>query len=109
MDAMSAPIEAVLQALADPVRLKMVRQLAERDGEISCSGFDVAVTKSTLTHHLRTLREAGVIQGRQQGTTRFNSLRRNDLDLAFPGLLDAILAAPAVDHQPSGQPHAISG
>jgi len=51
------------------------------------------VTKSTLTHHLRTLREAGIIMGRQQGTARYNSLRRNDLDELFPGLLQGVLAA----------------
>lgn len=86
-------IEAVLAALADPVRLDMVRQLADPGTEISCSGFEVSVTKSTLTHHLRTLREAGIIMGRQQGTARYNSLRRNDLDQLFPGLLQGVLAA----------------
>ena len=87
-------IETVLHALADPVRLDMVRQLAGENKELSCSGFDVPVTKSTLTHHLRTLREAGIILGRQQGTSRYNSLRRNDLDELFPGLLQGVLAAP---------------
>lgn len=86
-------IEAVLAALADPVRLDMVRQLAGPGTEISCSGFEVSVTKSTLTHHLRTLREAGIIMGRRQGTARYNSLRRNDLDQLFPGLLQGVLAA----------------
>nr|WP_246256905.1 metalloregulator ArsR/SmtB family transcription factor [Amycolatopsis anabasis] len=87
-------IVKVLQALADPVRLDMVRQLAPADRELSCGTFEVSVSKSTLTHHLRILREAGVISSRQQGTTRFNSLRRNDLDALFPGLLDGVLAAP---------------
>lgn len=87
-------VEAVLRALADPVRLAMVRQLATSETEISCSAFEVPVTKSTLTHHLATLRQAGVIAGRQEGTTRYNSLRRNDLDVLFPGLLDGVLAAP---------------
>jgi DNA-binding transcriptional ArsR family regulator len=50
------------------------------------------VTKSTLTHHFRVLREAGVIEQREEGTARLNSLRRDDLDRRFPGLLDAILA-----------------
>jgi len=86
-------IEGVLQALADPVRLDMVRQMSAR-GEVACGAFDVSVSKSTLTHHLRTLREAGLIHGRQQGTTRHNSLRRKDLDALFPGLLDGVLAAP---------------
>jgi DNA-binding transcriptional ArsR family regulator len=85
-------IGSVLQALADPVRLDMVWQLARCD-ELACGSFDVSVSKSTLTHHLRTLREAGVIRARQVGTTRFNSLRRKDLDERFPGLLNGILAA----------------
>jgi DNA-binding transcriptional ArsR family regulator len=70
----------------------MVRQLAATD-EIACGSFDVSVSKSTLTHHLRTLRESGIIAGRHQGTTRFNSLRRDDLDVLFPGLLDGVLSA----------------
>jgi DNA-binding transcriptional ArsR family regulator len=85
-------IGEVLHALADPVRLEMVRQLAGTD-ELACGGFDVPVTKSTLTHHLRTLREAGVIAARQSGTTRYNSLRRKDLDELFPGLLNGVLTA----------------
>ncbi|PFG47512.1 ArsR family transcriptional regulator [Amycolatopsis sulphurea] len=87
-------VEAVLRALADPVRLAMVRQLAGADRELPCRAFNVPVTKSTLTHHLAILRQAGVVAGRQDGTTRFNSLRRNDLDALFPGLLDGVLAAP---------------
>ncbi|MGC7095812.1 ArsR/SmtB family transcription factor [Amycolatopsis lurida] len=86
-------IEPVLHALADPVRLEIVRQLAAT-GEIACGNLDVRVSKSTLTHHLRTLREAGVIMGRQQGTARYNSLRQKDLDALFPGLLNGILHAP---------------
>lgn len=85
-------IEAVLSALADPVRLEMVRQLARAD-EIACGAFDVPVSKSTSTHHMRILREAGVISTRRQGTSRFQSLRRKDLDELFPGLLDGVLAA----------------
>lgn len=97
-DAIASPrademeIAAVLHALADPVRLEMVRRLAEC-AELACRAFEVAVGKSTLTHHLRILREAGVISTRQQGTTRLNSLRRKELDEAFPGLLDAVLTA----------------
>lgn len=86
-------IEPVLHALADPVRLEIVRQLAAT-GEIACGALDVRVSKSTLTHHLRTLREAGVIMGRQQGTARYNWLRQEDLDALFPGLLNGILHAP---------------
>ncbi|MEV4149148.1 metalloregulator ArsR/SmtB family transcription factor [Amycolatopsis sp. NPDC049691] len=86
-------VEGVLRALADPVRLAIVRQLAASGTEVSCGALTVPVTKSTITHHLSILRQAGVVAGRQEGTTRFNSLRRNDLDALFPGLLDGVLAA----------------
>ena len=86
-------LAAVLHALSDPVRLKMVAALADADGEPSCRSFDVPVTKSTCTHHFKVLREAGVIQQRQEGTARLNALRRDDLDARFPGLLATVLRA----------------
>jgi DNA-binding transcriptional ArsR family regulator len=85
-------LAAVLHALSDPVRLRIVTELAE-DHERTCGGFDLPVTKSTCTHHFKVLREAGVIQQRQEGTSRLNTLRRDDLEARFPGLLDTILAA----------------
>jgi DNA-binding transcriptional ArsR family regulator len=85
-------LPAVLHALSDPVRLGMVRDLAAA-GECPCRALNVAVTKSTATHHFKVLREAGLIQQRQQGTARLNSLRADDLEARFPGLLRTILAA----------------
>jgi DNA-binding transcriptional ArsR family regulator len=82
----------VLHALSDPQRLRIVRQLAERDRPCACSSFGLEVTKSTLTHHFRVLREAGVIAQEIAGTAKLNTLRREDLDARFPGLLDAVLA-----------------
>jgi DNA-binding transcriptional ArsR family regulator len=84
---------AVLHALSDPVRLKIVAELAQGEIEHTCGSFALPVTKSTCTHHFKVLREAGVIKQRQQGTTRLNTLRRADLDARFPGLLDTILHA----------------
>jgi DNA-binding transcriptional ArsR family regulator len=81
---------AVLHALSDPVRLQIVATLMA-DGERTCGSFDVPVTKSTCTHHFKILREAGVIRQQPQGTTRVNSLRRDDLEARFPGLLGKIL------------------
>jgi DNA-binding transcriptional ArsR family regulator len=86
----------VLHALSDPQRLCIVRGLAGDSKPRRCGSFELDVTKSTLTHHFRVLREAGVIEQREEGTARLNSLRREDLDTRFPGLLDAVLcAAPA--------------
>jgi len=86
-------LAAVLHALSDPVRLRIVAALAVAGEEPSCGSFDLPVTKSTCTHHFKVLCEAGVIQQRQRGTARLNALRREDLDARFPGLLDSVLRA----------------
>ncbi len=85
-------LEGVLYALGDPVRLEIVQRLAANH-ELSCSDLDLGVAKSTLSHHFKILREAGVLYCRKQGTQHMNSLRRDDLEAAFPGLLDTILQA----------------
>jgi DNA-binding transcriptional ArsR family regulator len=94
-------LSAVLHALSDPVRLKIVAALAavEAGGELTCGSFDVPVTKATCTHHFKVLREAGVLHQRQEGTARLNTLRTEDLEARFPGLLATILEAGA--HRPS--------
>jgi DNA-binding transcriptional ArsR family regulator len=84
---------AVLHALSDPVRLRIVAELARSEGEYTCGSFALPVTKSTCTHHFKVLREAGVIHQRPQGTTRLNRLRHEDLEARFPGLLQTILQA----------------
>ena len=83
-------LAAVLHALSDPMRLQIVAALAEGE-ELTCGSFGLPVTKSTCTHHFKVLREAGVIQQRQVGTSRLNKLRREDLEARFPGLLGTIL------------------
>ncbi|HUY56733.1 MAG TPA: helix-turn-helix domain-containing protein [Candidatus Micrarchaeaceae archaeon] len=90
-----AEITHLLQALADPVRLELLRALAGSDHPISCGNFQVQVTKSTLSHHLRVLREAGVIEQRCDGTRKLTSLRRRDLDERYPGLIQSLLPTPA--------------
>ncbi|WP_371673131.1 ArsR family transcriptional regulator [Streptomyces sp. NBC_00289] len=86
-------LESVLHALSDPMRLRIVRELAADGAELSCSHFDLPVTKSTTTHHFRVLRESGVVRQTYRGTAKLNGLRRGDLDDLFPGLLDTLLAA----------------
>jgi DNA-binding transcriptional ArsR family regulator len=84
-------VSAVLHALSDPHRLEIVRKLATDPEPRPCGNFGLDVSKSTLTHHFRVLREAGVIEQEREGTTKMTSLRREDLDTRFPGLLDAVL------------------
>jgi DNA-binding transcriptional ArsR family regulator len=86
-------LSSVLHALSDPVRLQIVAGLASEACERSCGSFEVPVTKSTCTHHFKVLREAGVIRQRQQGTARLNTLRVEDLEARFPGVLETILRA----------------
>ena len=92
-DRATLELPAVLHALSDPVRLRIVAALATDDGQRTCGSFDLPVTKSTCTHHFKVLREAGVIHQRQEGTARINALRRDDLEARFPGLLATILRA----------------
>lgn len=99
---------AVLHALSDPVRLRIVAELARGEGECTCGSFELPVTKSTCTHHFKVLREAGVIKQRQQGTTRLNKLRRAELETRFPGLLDTILRAAQDAELPPAAPAAPS-
>jgi DNA-binding transcriptional ArsR family regulator len=83
-------LSAVLQALADPVRRTIVARLA-REGQVPCGGFGLSVSKSTTTYHFRVLREAGVIEQVEQGNRKLNTLRRDELERSFPGLLEAVL------------------
>ncbi|MFC9424298.1 ArsR/SmtB family transcription factor [Streptomyces sp. NPDC056987] len=92
-------IDTVLTALADPLRRRIVRQLAAGDEAQACGAFDLPVTKSTSTHHFRVLREAGIITQRYHGNKILNRLRADDLEDRFPGLLRAILLADGTNRQ----------
>ena len=92
-----AGITELLQALADPVRLSLVRDLATSTAPRPCGSLIQSVTKSTLSHHFRVLREAGIIEMRVEGTRKLTSLRRAELEEACPGLLDSVLQAPVGD------------
>jgi DNA-binding transcriptional ArsR family regulator len=85
-------LTAVLHALSDPVRLQIVREL-DRRGEEACSALGIPVSKATLSHHFKVLRDAGVITTRAVGTARVSTLRRAELEERFPGLLDVVLRA----------------
>lgn len=85
-------LTSILYALSDETRLQIVQSLDQTD-EIACGYFDIDMPKSSLSHHFRVLRSAGVIATRKDGTALLNRLRRADLDRRFPGLLDSVLAS----------------
>src|SRR5687768_14114129 len=97
MRTVSQPLRAelelpnVLHALSDPLRLEIVRQLDEKSNEVACGRLQAQVSKSTLSHHLKVLRDAGLTETRIDGTQRLVSLRRVDLEDRFPGLLACVL------------------
>src|SRR5476649_1252400 len=84
-------LERVLYALSDPVRLEIVRCLADV-AEASCGELDGGRPKSSVSHHFRVLRDAGLVHTRNVGTTHMNSLRTDIMDSRFPGLVQAILS-----------------
>ena len=92
-DVRTIPLQRVLEALVDPVRRGIVTQLYDASADINCGAFDLPVSRSTATHHFRILREAGLIRQHYVGTARKNALRRAEFDVAFPGLLTAIVTA----------------
>ena len=84
-------LERLLYALSDPVRLEIVRYLANVP-EATCGELDGRRPKSSMSHHFRVLRDAGLVQTLNVGTTHMNSLRGDILEARFPGLLASILA-----------------
>ncbi len=84
----------VLHALADPVRLSVVRQLSDGRSH-ACGAIDTSLAASAMTRHFRILRESGVVRAEPCGTSKLLTLRREDLDARLPGLLDSVLRAPA--------------
>ncbi|QLY29746.1 ArsR/SmtB family transcription factor [Nocardia huaxiensis] len=85
---------AVMHALSDPVRLRLLVALDD-DADHTCTAAaeGIDVHKSTTSHHYRVLRESGIISSRQEGRLRLVRLRREELNARFPGVLDAALAA----------------
>lgn len=84
----------VLFALSDPERLGMVRQLANGPLDMAaCHASDPDLPKSTKSHFVKVLREAGVVRNEPKGRGRELTLRRQELDSLFPGLLTSVLRA----------------
>ncbi len=87
----SVTLSAVMHALSDEARLEILRQLiAKPNGECSCGEFCGELAKATVSHHMRVLREAGLIQHRVEGTKSITFLRRDEVAARFPGLWELI-------------------
>jgi DNA-binding transcriptional ArsR family regulator len=87
-------LAGVLGALSDPMRLRILKKLLEsRDGALSCSAATPCpeMAKSTLSHHFRVLRDAGLIRTTKQGVENLNCVRWDEVNARFPGLLKAIM------------------
>jgi len=89
-------VVGVLEALADPMRMAIIGRLASGI-ECPCGWLGLPISKSTLTHHLHVLHAAGIVIKREEGTRRMLSLDREGMERRYPGLLDAILAAPETE------------
>lgn len=92
-DVADVGLTAVLFALSDPARLDLVRLIAAEGPQsvANCQVVDPDTPKSTFSHHLKALREAGLIRNEPSGRQRMVSLRRTEVDNRFPGLLDSVL------------------
>jgi DNA-binding transcriptional ArsR family regulator len=93
----SVTVAGILHALADPVRLAIVRELLEAESGMNCvetmSKVNVALPKSTCSQHFQILREAGLIRCERKGVELSSRLRCRELEARFPGLLSTILKA----------------
>ncbi|MFC6155985.1 ArsR/SmtB family transcription factor [Kribbella sp. NPDC058693] len=92
VDPAEVPLQTALDALADPVRRSILRDLATHaDWSRACGTFDLPVKKATASHHFAVLRSAGLIEQRDEGARRLNRLRRTEFEKSFPGLLSATI------------------
>jgi DNA-binding transcriptional ArsR family regulator len=85
---------AILYALSEPLRFNIIEQLTNGE-ELPCGAFKLNSSrgKSTMTHHFKVLRDAGLIQTRVDGREHYTSLRKADIEHRFPGLLNVLMAA----------------
>ena len=93
------PLEAILHALADPARVSLFYEIVYQEGPKNCtklvSVLEKSIPKSTLSQHMRILREAGLIRGERHGHEMRHTSRYEEVDASYPGLLYAIIAAHA--------------
>ena len=92
----NVPVEAILHALSDPVRVAIYADIVKGCNE-NCSTFLTVrgreIPKSTLSHHFKILREAGLIRSERKGVEIFNTSRFEDVERRYPGLIGTIVRA----------------
>ncbi len=84
-------LPVVMQALSDPCRIEILRALLDA-GELACGDIPLDISKATVSHHFAVLREAGLIQTRTEGTRCLSTVREDELEKRFPGLLALVLS-----------------
>lgn len=95
-DLADVAVTTVMQALSDEARLSIVRQIMRTPGgECACGEFCDSLSKATVSHHMRVLRQAGLLLHRTEGTRSLTSLRTAEVEKRFPGLLRLITEEPA--------------
>jgi predicted transcriptional regulator len=84
-------LHAVMQALSDPCRIAIVRELLNAKGRaLACNEVQLDVCKATRSHHFEVLRAAGIIFTETEGTKCMTSLRSKEFNKRFPGLLKLV-------------------
>lgn len=97
-------LESVLYALADPVRLGIIKTLADGNCPMNCStAAPPSLPKSTQSHHYQVLREAGLIRSERRGTEVVNTLRCQEIETRFPGVVASVLKAAAKSCEEGGK------
>lgn len=91
-DMREVSLAAVMQALADPCRVAIVRELLARETALACHEVPLEISKATRSHHFDVLREAGLIRTAAEGNRCMTSLRKDELEGRFPGLLKLVEA-----------------
>ena len=91
------PVEAILHALSDPVRVAIYANIVGADCSQNCSAFlsvsNKTIPNSTLSQHFKVLREAGLICSERRGVEMQNTSRCEEIDKRFPGLIRTIVNA----------------
>lgn len=81
----------IMYALSDPTRLEIVARLAKAGRKMTCGEFDLNRPKSSMSHHFKILRSAGLVETLIEGTEHMNALRVAEIEQKFPGVLQSIL------------------